>query len=199
MCLGARLGTNSPSALSGSNTEGMNDVLRGPLNILLQNGNAIFVNNLQLFSPATTDDDKSEWFPWKGLSITQGNFDAFWNMVQNKYRQKLIGINNSLGDHFGIIGDKLLRKICFFYINQVSPNISKLFDFLPFVNVTILLKPTELLLMFPWKYQFSLNFIMFWKFPKAWKLILSCNKTLCDKLSLLPAVPALQLYNFTTK
>merc|ERR550534_1779055 len=49
---GARLGTNSPSALSGSNTEGMNDVLRGPLNILLQNGNAIFVNNLQLVSSA---------------------------------------------------------------------------------------------------------------------------------------------------
>ena len=89
--------------------------------------------------------------------------------MQNKYRQKLIGINNSLGDHFGIIGDKLLRKICFFYINQVSPNISKLFDFLPFVNVTILLKPTELLLMFPWKYQFSLNFIMFWKIPlESW-------------------------------
>ena len=61
MSLGARLGTNSPSALSGSNTEGMNDVLRGPLNILLQNGNAIFVNNLQLVSSATTtDDDKSE-------------------------------------------------------------------------------------------------------------------------------------------
>ena len=61
MCLGARLGTNSPSALTGSNTEGMNDVLRGPLNILLQNGNAIFVNNLQLVSSATTtDDDKSE-------------------------------------------------------------------------------------------------------------------------------------------
>ena len=61
MSLGARLGTNSPSALSGSNTEGMNDVLRGPLNILLQNGNAIFVNNLQLVSSATTtDDDESE-------------------------------------------------------------------------------------------------------------------------------------------
>ena len=55
--LGARLGME----LTGSNTEGMNDVLRGPLNILLQNGNAIFVNNLQLVSSATTtNDDKSE-------------------------------------------------------------------------------------------------------------------------------------------
>ena len=51
--LGARLGME----LTGSNTEGMNDILRGPLNILLQHGNAFFVNNLQLFP---SDDDKSE-------------------------------------------------------------------------------------------------------------------------------------------
>ena len=51
--LGARLGME----LTGSNTEGMNDILRGPLNILLQHGNAFFVNNIQLFP---SDDDKSE-------------------------------------------------------------------------------------------------------------------------------------------
>ena len=51
--LGARLGME----LTGSNTEGMNDILGGPLNILLQHGNAFFVNNLQLFP---SDDDKSE-------------------------------------------------------------------------------------------------------------------------------------------
>ena len=51
--LGARLGME----LTGSNTEGMNDILGGPLNILLQHGNAFFVNNLQLFP---SKDDKSE-------------------------------------------------------------------------------------------------------------------------------------------
>ena len=40
--LGVRLGTNSPSALTGSNTEGMDNVLWGPLNILLQNGKCHF-------------------------------------------------------------------------------------------------------------------------------------------------------------
>ena len=89
--------------------------------------------------------------------------------MQNKYIQKLIGINNSLGDHFGIIGDKLLRKICFFYINQVSPNICKLFDFLPFVNVTILLKPTELLFDVSLKVSIFLKFHNVLENPKGLK------------------------------